>query len=39
MGSFSCLDGIGDTPTFCLNFRGLLNSFRGPSQHRWRISA
>jgi hypothetical protein len=33
MGSFSRLDGIGDTPA-CLNFRGLLNSLLGLSQHR-----
>jgi hypothetical protein len=40
MGSFSRLDGIGDAPACCSNgFRGLQNSFRGLSQHRWRISA
>jgi hypothetical protein len=33
MGSFSWLDGIGDAPA-CLNFRGLLNSLLGLSQHR-----
>jgi len=37
MGSFSWLDGIGDTPACCLNFHGLLNSLLGLSRHRLRI--